>query len=67
MFEIAGGGILLMTKALHSTEPFIITLPSSQYDLNIVERDIKYQIIIITLSGNVSVSMLFLYTVSALS
>ena len=27
---------------LHCTEPFIITLPSSQYDLNNVERDEKH-------------------------
>ena len=25
------------------TEPFIITLPSSQYDLNNVERDVKHE------------------------
>ena len=31
---------------LNCTEPFIITLPSSQYDLSNVERDIKHQIII---------------------
>ena len=31
---------------LHCTEPFIITLPKSQYDLNNVERDIKHQTII---------------------
>ena len=28
-------------KALHCTEPFIVTLPSSPYDLNSVERDVK--------------------------
>ena len=28
-------------NVLHCTEPFIITLPKSQYDLNNVERDIK--------------------------
>ena len=33
--------------ALHCIKRFIITLPSSQYDLNHVERDAKYQIIII--------------------
>ena len=32
---------------LHCTEPFIITLPSSRYDLNNVERDVKHQTIII--------------------
>ena len=35
---------------LHCTEPFIITLPSSRYDLNNVERDIKQQIIIIIIN-----------------
>ena len=34
--------------ALHCTEPFIITLPLSWYDLNNVERDIKHQTHIIT-------------------
>ena len=29
---------------LHCTEPFIITLLSSQYDLNNFERDLKHQI-----------------------
>ena len=28
-------------------EPFIVTVPFSQYDLNNVERDVKYQTIII--------------------
>ena len=32
---------------LHCREPFIILLPLYQYDLNNVERDVKYQIIII--------------------
>ena len=32
--------------ALHCTKPFMITLPSSWYDLNNVERGIKHQIII---------------------
>ena len=41
----SGRGIQLMV--LHCIEPFINTLPSSQYDLNKVERDIKHQIIII--------------------
>ena len=31
--------------AFHHTEPFIITLSSSQHDLNNVERDVKHQII----------------------
>ena len=35
--------------ALHSKKPFIITLQSSRYDLNTVERDVKYQNIIIYL------------------
>ena len=30
----------------HYTEPFIITFPSFQYDLNNFERDLKHQIII---------------------
>ena len=29
--------------ALHYTEPFIIIFPSSRYDLNDVERDVKHQ------------------------
>ena len=33
--------------ALHCTEPNIITLPSSLYDLNNVERDVTHQTIII--------------------
>ena len=32
---------------IHYTEPFIITLLSSQYDLNNVEREAKHQTIII--------------------
>ena len=32
--------------ACHCTKPFIITLLSSQYDLDIVDRDIKHQTII---------------------
>ena len=35
---------------LNCTEPFIITLPSSRYDLSDVERDGKHQIIIIVSS-----------------
>ena len=35
--------------ALHWTEPFIITLSLSQYNLNNFERDIKHQIIVICL------------------
>ena len=31
----------------HRIEPFIITLPSSRYDINNVERDIKHKIVII--------------------
>ena len=42
------GGIHLMTISHFMAEPFIITLPLSGYDLNNVERDIKYTIIIIT-------------------
>ena len=52
-YEVAGlnpaGGrmrIQLMTLMLHCIEPVIIILPSSQYDLNNVERDVKHQIII---------------------
>ena len=33
--------------ALHCTQPFIIILPLSRYDLNNVERDVKHQIILI--------------------
>ena len=33
--------------ALNYAEPFIISLPSSRYDFNNVERDVKYQILII--------------------
>ena len=33
------------TPVLYFTEPFIITLPSSGYDLNNVERDVNHQII----------------------
>ena len=36
------GGIHLMTTAFNCSEPYIITLPSSQYDLNNVERDVKH-------------------------
>ena len=35
------------STALHCTEPFIIILPSSPYDLDNIERDVKHQIIII--------------------
>ena len=31
----------------HCSEPFIITLPSSQYDLHNIERDVKHQTIFI--------------------
>ena len=41
-----GGRIQLMTSALYCTKLFIIILPSSQYDINNVERDVKHQIII---------------------
>ena len=34
-------------------EPFIIILPSSRYDLNNVERDVKHQIIKSSISGEV--------------
>ena len=43
----AGGGIPLMTTAPHCTEPSIAILPSSRYDLNNVERDVKHKIVII--------------------
>ena len=39
--------------ALHCTKTFIITLPLSQYDVNIVVRDVKHQIIIIILDAGV--------------
>ena len=35
--------IILAVSSWLYTEPFIITLPSSQYDLNNVERNIKHQ------------------------
>ena len=35
--------------AFHCTEAFIITFPSSKYDLNNVERDVKHQTIVIKL------------------
>ena len=35
------------SMAFHCPEPFIITLQSSLYDLNNVERDVKYHIIIL--------------------
>ena len=48
----AGGRIQLMTAMLHFTEPIIITFPSSLYDLNNVEKEVKDQpIIIIWLFG----------------
>ena len=34
--------------AFHCTEPFVIILPSSRYDLNNVGRDVKHQLIIMT-------------------
>ena len=40
------GMSLLNVKKWHCTKPFIITLPSSQYDLNNAGRDVKYQVII---------------------
>ena len=44
----AAGRILAYDcMALHSTKPFIITLPPSQYDTNNVESDVKHQTIII--------------------
>ena len=43
---------------LYCTEPFIITLPSSQYDLSNVERDVKHQIVI-TLSNYLGYLMKF--------
>ena len=45
---------------LSCTEPFIITLLLSQYDLNYVERDVKHQIIIISFSGEVALSIFLL-------
>ena len=44
-FESTGGGIQLMMVQHFISQPFIITLPSSQYDLNHVDRDIKCQIL----------------------
>ena len=46
-FESPIGRVQLMIIyiVLHCTEPFIITLSSSRYDLNDVDRDVKHQII----------------------
>ena len=41
----ARSGTQLVSKKLHCTKLFIITLPSSQYDLNNVEREVNYQTI----------------------
>ena len=41
--KLAGGRIQFMTVWCHCTEPFIITLPSSRYDLHNVKRDVKHQ------------------------
>ena len=43
----AEGGTAHGCMALHCTEPFILTLTSSLYNLNNVERELKDQIIII--------------------
>ena len=37
------GGVQFMMAALYCTEPFIITSSLSCYDLDNVERDMKYQ------------------------
>ena len=39
--------------ALYCTEPFIITLPSSRYDLNYMERDMTHQTIVLFLHENI--------------
>ena len=44
-----------MTTVLHYSEPFIFIIPSSQYDLNNVERDVKHQTIITNVSVLVAV------------
>ena len=41
----AGGRSQLDCMVLCCTEPFIIILPLSLYDLNNIERDLKYQTI----------------------
>ena len=41
-----GGRILLLSVALHCTEPFVISIPLSLYDLNNVERGVKHQMVI---------------------
>ena len=43
----AASGIHLMTAPHFVAQPFNIALPSLQYDLNNVERDVKHQTIII--------------------
>ena len=43
----AEGRIQLMSAQYFISQPFIIILPLSPYDLNNVERDVKHQITII--------------------
>ena len=51
-----GGKSAHDSMVLLCTEPFIITLPSSGYDLNDVKRGVKHQTIIIQLfSSSVSI------------
>ena len=40
--NLTGDGIQLMITTVHCTEPFIITLLLSPYDLNNIERDVKH-------------------------
>ena len=44
--------------AFHCTELFIITLPSSRYDLNNVERDLKHPVSIINILYGIKLSVL---------
>ena len=48
--NFTGDGFQLMTVCCLG--PFIITPPSSQYNLNDVERDVKHQIVIIIVGTN---------------
>ena len=45
-FESGGPRVRILLEPGFSSEPFIIILPSSWYDLDNVERDVKHQIII---------------------
>ena len=50
--KVQGSNPARECMALHCTEPFIVTLPSSEYGSNNAEREVKRQIIIMTLVSN---------------